>query len=376
MCRTSLTAEGNLLCKMKKVIKFKDFEDPVDNYELFPSVGRSLSPHTYTPRSHENLLRSYSQMKSRESGSKNNKHENKKLRKELKRVSEQVRRNQAEIQRLRSKLSNVRGLDIANSNDGDDDRRGANTAESVVSILRTRDTLSSHFGEMMRRYNSAMADKNRQIEALQEKLAQYENYPQQEEQQIWSQDYRAHTSVEAERVRRKNAAIRVFQRDVALVKTQLEQSPLDEERMPCSSSRERAVVAELRRRQRFGVVADLQATGNKFLQRLEFEEKLDKLHWELESRRHLEHEGSSGGECAPTCTHRQEFEMLATTRNHLLRGLRDLRAAATAHDDQQPQPQLRDPISINTVQTLYSASANSVKSYGSVRGTTSELPDK
>lgn len=358
---------------MKKVIKFKDFEDPVDNYELFPSVGRSLSPHTYTPRSHENLLRSYSQMKLRESGSKNNKHENKKLRKELKRVSEQVRRNQAEIQRLRSKLSNVRGLDIANSNDGDDDRRGANTAESV----RTRDTLSSHFGEMMRRYNSAMADKNRQIEELQEKLAQYEKYPQQEEQQIWSQDYRAHTtSVEGERVRRTNAAIRVFQRDVALVKTQLEQSPLDEERMPCSSSRERAVVAELRRRQRFGVVADLQATGNKFLQRLEFEEKLDKLHWELESRRHLEHEGSSGGECAPTCTHRQEFQMLATTRNHLLRGLRDLRAAATAHDDQQPQPQLRDPISINTVQTLYSASANSVKSYGSVRGTTSELPDK
>lgn len=349
---------------MKKVIRYKDFADPVDNYELFPPVGRSLSPHTYTPRSHENLLRSYLQMKSRESGSKNNKHENKKLRKELKRVNEQVRRNQVEIQGLRSKLSNV-SADI----DGLDYGRGLN----VVSTLRTRDTLSSHFHEMMRRYNSAMADKNRQIEALQEKLAQYENYHQQhpqQEEEIWSQDYRVHTaSVEAERLRRTDAAIRVFRRDVALVKTQLEHSPLDEERMPCSSSRERAVVAELRRRQRFGVVADLQAMGNKFLQRLEFEEKLDKLHWELESRRHMEHEGSSGGECAPTCTHQQEFQMLATTRNHLLRGLRDLRAAST-------QPQLRDPISINTIQTLYTSSANSVNSCGSVRGTTSELPDK
>lgn len=358
---------------MKKVIRFKDFADPVDNYELYPPVGRSLSPHTYTPRSHENLLRSYLQMKSRESGSKNNKHENKKLRKELKRVNEQVRRNQVEIQRLRSKLSNV----STNSTDGPDYGRGLNGTESVVSTLRTRDTLSSHFHEMMRRYNSAMADKNRQIEALQEKLALYENYQQQhpqQEEQIWSQDYHVHTtSVEAERLRRTDAAIRVFRRDVALVKTQLEHSPLDEERMPCSSSRERAVVAELRRRQRFGVVADLQAMGNKFLQRLEFEEKLDKLHWELESRRHLAHEGSSGGECAPTCTHQQEFQMLATTRNHLLRGLRDLRAAST---QDEPQPQLRDPISINTIQTLYTSSANSVNSCGSVRGTTSELPDK
>lgn len=316
-------------------------------------------------------------MKSRESGSKNNKHENKKLRKELKRVNEQVRRNHVEIQRLRSKLSNV-SADIANSTDGLDYGRGLNATESVVSTLRTRDTLSSHFHEMMRRYNSAMADKNRQIEALQEKLAQYENYHQQhpqQEEEIWSQDYRVHTtSVEAERLRRTDAAIRVFRRDVALVKTQLEHSPLDEERMPCSSSRERAVVAELRRRQRFGVAADLQAMGNKFLQRLEFEEKLDKLHWELESRRHLEHEGSSGGECAPTCTHQQEFRMLETTRNHLLRGLRDLREASTPQP--QPQPQLRDPISINTIQTLYTSSANSVNSYGSVRGTTSELPDK
>lgn len=359
---------------MKKVIRFKDFADPVDNYELFPPVSRSLSPHTYTPRSHENLLRSYLQMKSRESGSKNNKHENKKLRKELKRVNDQVRRNQVEIQRLRSNLSNV-SANTANSTDG----RGLNATESVVSTLRTRDTLSSHFHEMMRRYNSAMADKNRQIEALQEKLAQYENYHQQhpqQEEQIWSQDYRVHTtSVEAERLRRTDAAIRVFRRDVALVKTQLEHSPLDEERMPCSSSRDRAVVAELRRRQRFGVVADLQAMGNKFLQRLEFEEKLDKLHWELESRRHLEHDGSSGGECAPTCTHQQEFQKLATTRNHLLRGLRDLRAASTQVKP-QPQPQLRDPISINTIQTLYTSSANNVNSCGSVRGTTSELPDK
>lgn len=317
-------------------------------------------------------------MKSRESGSKNNKHENKKLRKELKRVNEQVRRNEVEIQRLRSKLSNV-SANITNSTDGLDYGRGLNGTESVVSTLRTRDTLSSHFHEMMRRYNSAMADKNRQIEALQEKLAQYENYHQhhpQQEEQIWSQDYHVHTTtVEAERLRRTDAAIRVFRRDVALVKTQLEHSPLDEERMPCSSSRERAVVAELRRRQRFGVAADLQAMGNKFLQRLEFEEKLDKLHWELESRRHLEHEGSSGGECAPTCTHQQEFQMLATTRNHLLRGLRDLRAAST-QDEPQPQPQLRDPISINTIQTLYTSSANSVNSCGSVRGTTSELPDK
>lgn len=112
-------------------------------------------------------------MKSRDSGSKNNKHENKKLRKELKRVNEQIRRNQVEIQGLRIKLSNV-SADI----DGLDYGRGLN----VVSTLRTRDTLSSHFHEMMRRYNSAMSDKNRQIEALQEKLAQYENYHQQHPQ--------------------------------------------------------------------------------------------------------------------------------------------------------------------------------------------------
>lgn len=357
---------------MKKLIRFKEFEDPVEKYELFPSVGRSLSPHTYTPRSHENLLKSYSQMKFQESCSKNHKHENKKLRKELKRVNEQVRRNQAEIQRLRTKLSNI-SADIANSKDSVDDRGDENKTESAVSILRTRDTLSSHFGEMMRRYHGVMEDKNRQIEALQEKLAQYENhqrFPQQEEE-IWSQDYRVHPSAEAERQRRTNAAIRVFRRDVALVRTQLEQSPLDEGRFPCSSTRERAVVAELRRRQRFGVVADLQAMGNKFLQRLEFEEKLDKLHWELESKRHREHEESSGGECAPKCTHRREFEMLANTRNDLLRGLRDLRAASTLD-----APQRRDPISISTIQTLYTTPANSVKSYGSVRATTSELPDK
>lgn len=438
---------------MKKRTKFEGLDKSVDNYEvgLFPLIRGAHSPHTYTPQSHENLLRSFSQMKAAKSRSKNYKHETQKLKSELKRLNEEVRQKYEELETLKSQLSSVNS-ELTNKSEALDYGTGVNESvmESGCSILKTRkadvneaeielensipmtrDTLSRHFEEMMRRYHRAFVDKNRQIQSLQEKLARYKNHeqwhPQETQelrrdedlmetkthrqrnlQEIWlwsnpsvkgkqtnavAQDMfttdesiektelknspqhqriplsGSHPAVEAERLRRTEAALQVFKRDVDLVKTQLQNSPLDEQRFPCSSSRERVVVEELRRRQRFCAVADLEAMGKRFFQRLEFEEKLDKLHWELESRRNLE--------CEPTCTYHQEFQMLEITRNNLLKALQDLRAASTHRQpQQQQQQQLQDPISISTIHTLYRGSPNIAESNITVRNTTSELPDK
>jgi len=100
--------------------------------------------------------------------------------------------------------------------------------------------------------------------------------------------------------------------------------------------------------------------GQAFMKGLEFEEKLDKIHWEVESKTFKAFKERATDQLEPNATYVREFELLEITRNNLLKALNDLRASVKedgTKEDTEDLENIEDGGTfMNTLQSVYNAS--------------------
>ncbi|KAG8325004.1 hypothetical protein J6590_078009 [Homalodisca vitripennis] len=249
------------------------------------------------------------------------KRQNKRLKVELDLAKDEVTRKEEEINSLESKIMVIKRKGREQRNKRDEYTEGPTEAD----YLYSGEVLTRHFSEVIRRHDEVLEQKDRRIRELEEALARCQSRTC-DETVLWSHDFRSQSSITDERLRRTQAAVRVFQSDLDSVRNRLQHSPLDTGRWPVCDVQDGVILRELRRRDHFGMVADLEKMGQSFMERLELEEKLDKLHWQIESRRFRVLKDRTGADFDTGCTYAKEFEMLEITRHNLLRALADLKA--------------------------------------------------
>uniref|UniRef100_A0A1B6ELV3 Uncharacterized protein n=1 Tax=Cuerna arida TaxID=1464854 RepID=A0A1B6ELV3_9HEMI len=293
--------------------------------------------------------------------------QNKRLKMKLKHARDKLTRKDEEIKSLQSEIMDVTIQGSAQRNQKHEYTEGTVEAD----YLYSGEVLTRHFSEVIRRHDEVLEQKDRRIRELEEALARCQARGR-DEVVLWSHDFRSRSSITDERLRRTEAAVRVFQSDLDSVKNQLQHSPLNTDRWPVYSTQDGVILRELKRRDRFGMVADLEKMGQSFMQRLELEEKLDKLHWQIESKRFQVFKDRTGVNFEPNCTYAKEFEMLEITRHNLLKALADLRAQTHKTDkakQEGEQVQFKNDMTLNTIQNTYTNSSDSTSHYN-------VLPDK